>query len=169
VAETAQQALREMRLLLHNLRPAVLEQMGLVKAIAQRFDAVEKRVGVEVDYQVQGEISLPPRVEEALYHIAQEALNNALKHAAATRISLLLSQQEDKVSLTITDNGAGFRLLDLSESGGLGLTSMRERVDSLGGDLAIDTEVGGGSRIQVDLNLDQHFEQADALNFLDSL
>lgn len=169
VAETAQQALREMRLLVHNLRPSVLEQLGLVKAIRQRLDAVEKRVGVTVDYQVVGEIDLPAGVEEALYHIVQESLNNALKHAAATKISLRLQQQGAKVSLTISDNGKGFRLDKLSDSGGLGLTSMHERVDSLGGDLEIDTKVGGGSRIQVELDLDQVSEFSDSFNLLDLL
>jgi signal transduction histidine kinase len=168
VAETAQQALREMRLLLHNLRPSILEQVGLVKAIKQRFDAVEKRVGVEVDYQVQGKIDLPPRVEEALYQIVQEALNNALKHAAATEIRLLLCQQEDSVSLTVSDNGKGFKLIELNEGGGLGLTSMRERVDSLGGNLNIDTKIGGGSRIQVKLDLKPFSEQLNSMEMLDS-
>ena len=168
VAETAQQALREMRLLLHNLRPAILEQLGLVKAIKQRFDAVEKRVGVEVDYQVQGKIDLPPRVEEALYQIAQEALNNALKHAAATEIRLVLCQQDGKVSLTVSDNGKGFKLRALNEGGGMGLTSMRERIDSLGGNLDIDTRIGGGSKIQVELDLKELSEQFDTLELLDS-
>jgi signal transduction histidine kinase len=162
VAETAQQALREMRLLLHNLRPTILEQLGLVKAIKQRFDAVEKRVGVEVDYQVQGKIDLPPRVEEALYQIVQEALNNALKHAAATEIRLVLCQQKDSISLTVSDNGKGFKLIELNEGGGMGLTSMRERVDSLGGTLNIDTKIGGGSKIQVTLDLKQFSEHLDA-------
>ena len=169
VVETARQALQEMRLLLHNLRPAVLEQLGLVKAIRQRFDAVEKRAGIEVDYQVKGEIDLPPRVEEALYHIVQEALNNALKHAVATKIHLMLSQQEERVSLIITDNGKGFRLVDFSDGGGLGLISMRERVDSLGGEISIDTEAGRGCTIQVELDLDQVIENSDTLSILDLL
>ncbi|MFN2280000.1 MAG: sensor histidine kinase, partial [Candidatus Promineifilaceae bacterium] len=169
VAETAQQALREMRLLLHNLRPAVLEQLGLVKAIGQRFDAVEKRVGVAVDYQIDGEIDLPSRVEEALFHIVQEALNNALKHAAATEICLILSQQENRVTLTVADNGKGFRLADMNDSGGLGLLSMRERVDSLGGEFYITSEEGGGSKINVALDLAHLDEQPDALDILNSL
>jgi signal transduction histidine kinase len=168
VAGTAQQALREMRLLLHNLRPTVLEQLGLVQAIKQRFDAVEKRVGIEVDYQIQGEIDLPPKVEEALYHIVQEALNNALKHAAATRISLRLRQQKEKVSLVIFDNGKGFHVLEVDDSGGLGLTSMRERIDSLGGNLTIDSAIGEGCKIQVELDLNQAAVQTDSLNLLDS-
>ena len=169
VAETSQQALREMRLLLHNLRPAVLEHLGLVKAIRQRLDAVEKRVGVVVDYQVKGQIDLPAHVEEALYHIVQEALNNTLKHAAATQISLRLHQHEASVALTVSDNGKGFRLLELSDNGGLGLTSMRERVDSLGGDLNIDTRVGGGSRIQVELDLGHVKEFVDSHDVIDLL
>jgi signal transduction histidine kinase len=140
----------------------------LIQAIKQRLDAVEKRVGVEVDYKIEGEIDLPPKVEEALYHIVQEALNNALKHAAATRISLRLSQQQEKVSLTIADNGKGFKLVEVGDSGGLGLTSMRERIDSLGGDLTIDTEIGGGSKIQVELDLKQIVEQVNPLNNLHS-
>ena len=169
VAETAQQALREMRLLLHNLRPAVLEQLGLVQAIRQRFDAVEKRVGIEVDYQIRGEIDLPPKVEEALYHIVQEALNNALKHAAATQISLVLSQEGEQISLAVADNGKGFKLVALGDGGGLGLTSMRERIDSFGGNLVINTEIGGGSQILVTLDLNQIMEQEDSLDLLDSL
>ena len=169
VAETSQQALREMRLLLHNLRPAALEQLGLVEAIRQRLVAVEKRVGIAVDYQVEGHIDLPAHVEEALYHIVQEALNNALKHSAATEISLILRQHGTRVTLNVSDNGKGFKLLRLSDSGGLGLTSMGERVDSLGGDLVINTQVGGGSRIQVELDLDQVIELADSRNILELL
>lgn len=169
VAETAQQALREMRLLLHNLRPAVLEQMGLVKAIWQRLEAVEKRVGVTVDYQVEGQIDLPVLVEEALYHIVQEALNNALKHAAATKISIRLCQQGPKVTLTVSDDGKGFKVFKSIDSGGLGLTSMRERVDSLGGNLNIDTKVGVGSRIQVDLDLELVNGFSESLDLLDLL
>lgn len=167
VAETAQQALREMRLLLHNLRPAVLEQLGLDKAISQRVEAVEKRVGVEVDYQVDGEINLPAHVEEALYHIVQESLNNALKHAAADRISIKLRQENARVTLTVSDDGKGFKHLDIGDGGGLGLTSMRERVDSLGGKLSIGAEVGGGTRVQVELNLEQSGEYAASLDLLD--
>ncbi len=169
VAETAQQALREMRLLLHNLRPAVLEQLGLEKAIRQRVDAVENRVGIAVDYQVEGTLALPPHVEEALYHIVQESLNNALKHAAAKHIRLRLCQRGKQVTLTVADDGQGFQFLGQAEGGGLGLTSMRERVDSLAGDLKIETEVGGGSRIQVDLDLDQVSEMAASSNLLESL
>jgi len=169
VAGTAQQALREMRLLLHNLRPAVLEQLGLEKAIRQRVEAVEKRVGIGVDYQVQGKIELPAHVEEALYHIVQESLNNALKHAAADSISLSLCQHENRVKLIVADNGKGFKFLDNGDSGGLGLTSMRERVDSLGGNLKIETEVGGGSSVQVELDVDQVSEISASISLLDSL
>ncbi len=87
IGETAQQALKEMRLLIYELRPALLEQEGLVQALERRLDAVEKRAGVQVSLQAEQLGRLPPDVEVALYRIAQEALNNALKHARASQIS----------------------------------------------------------------------------------
>jgi signal transduction histidine kinase len=167
--ETAQQALREMRLLLHNLRPAVLEKEGLVKAIQQRMDAVEKRVGMKASFQVEGEIVLPVHVEEALYQIIQEALNNALKHATATEINVYLCQQNKKLALTVKDNGHGFDPDRSSDSGGLGLTSMRERVESLNGVIAISSETTKGSQVQVNLDLDQIPEFTQSLDILDLL
>jgi len=155
VVETAQQALREMRILLYSLRPAILEQLGLVSALKQRLEAVERRVGIAVDYHADGDISMPAHVEEALYQIAQEALNNAVKHAAAKKISLELKQRGNVVDLIISDDGKGFRLPKSSENGGLGLISIRERVDSLNGILQIDTMIDGGSRVHVELDLDR--------------
>jgi PAS domain S-box-containing protein len=87
LGEAAQQSLKEMRLLVHELRPPVLEREGLVGALQQRLDAVEGRSGVETRLRVEGTLELPAPVEEELYRIAQEALNNALKHAAATLVT----------------------------------------------------------------------------------
>ena len=83
LGKIAQQALKEMRLLVHELRPPALEQEGLVGALQQRIDAVEGRAGIQARLLVEGEVRLEPSVEEALYRIGQEALNNALKHALA--------------------------------------------------------------------------------------
>ena len=85
IGETAQQALREMRLLVHELRPPVLEREGLAGALNQRLDAVERRAGIEAHLFADGWGDVPAAVEEELYYIARETLNNALKHAAATR------------------------------------------------------------------------------------
>jgi PAS domain S-box-containing protein len=150
LGETAQQALKEMRLLVYQLRPLALEAEGLAGALQHRLDAVEKRGGVQARLVVEGLVSLPARVEEALFRVAQEALNNALKHAGASAVTVTLCGGKGLVGLEITDNGRGFDPAQAS-GGGLGLTSMRERVDQLGGDFALLTGPGRGTTVSVRL------------------
>ena len=83
LGDTAQQAMKQMRLMLYELRPAVLEQVGLVQAVTQRLDAVERRAGINARLEAAESLRLSPVVEESLYRICQEALNNALKHSSA--------------------------------------------------------------------------------------
>lgn len=151
LGDTARQALREMRLLVHNLRPSILEQVGLVRAIQQRLDAVERRAGIHATFQVHGELSLPAHVEEAIFHISQEALNNALKHASATEVHVSLLLQDDLVQLVIHDNGCGFDPDRQHDSGGLGLVSMRERVALLNGALHITSSKEKGTTLTLTL------------------
>lgn len=167
LSDTAQQALREMRLLVHNLRPSILEQAGLVRAIQQRLDGVERRTGVQAQLHVNSRLDIPAHVEEAMYHITQEALNNALKHAVANAVTVQITQQGDMVRLCIADNGRGFDLDHSDDSGGLGLISMRERVELLGGTLKIDTAVNRGTTITVSLNLQKVGESAYNFNTFD--
>jgi len=150
LGETAQQALKEMRLLVYQLRPLALEAEGLAGALQHRLDAVEKRGGVQARLVVEGLVQLPARVEEALFRIAQEALNNALKHAAASAVTVTLCGGDGLVGLEISDNGQGFDSA-LASAGGLGLTSMRERVEQLGGAFELQTEPGGGTTVRVRL------------------
>lgn len=169
LGDTAQQALREMRLLVHNLRPSILEQAGLMRAIQQRLDGVERRAGIQAALDVEGDLALPPHVEEALFHLSQEALNNALKHAAATKVTVSLRQHQTMVQLVICDNGCGFDPHSQGDSGGLGLISMRERVALLEGALQIETAVNQGTTITVTLDLNLVGEPAndfDTLNLL---
>ena len=147
--EIARQSLKEMRLLIYELRPIALESAGLVGAIQQRLDAVEGRAGVEARLLLDGELEFPPLVEEALYRIAQEALNNALKHAAATVLTVRLETRGGQISLQIQDNGRGFDLEEANQSGGLGLSSMRERAEQMGGELTIQTNPENGTVVQV--------------------
>ena len=149
LGEIAQQALKEMRLLVYELRPLVLKREGLVGALQQRLDAVEKRAGVDARLLVEGAIELPASVEEALYHIAQEALNNALKHAAATSVTVHVRGEGDRVELEVVDNGTGFDLNTERDKGGMGLVSMRERAEKLGGSLTVLSTPGEGTRVKV--------------------
>jgi signal transduction histidine kinase len=149
----AQQALKEMRLLVYELRPLALAQDGLVGALRQRLEAVEGRARVQTQLQADALLDLPDRVEEALYHIAQEALNNALKHAGATAVIVSIEANAGQVELEVTDNGAGFDPRAAEGKGGLGLTSMRERVEQLGGTLAILSAPGEGTKVRVKLEV----------------
>ncbi len=150
----AQQALKEMRLLVHELRPPALEKEGLLGALHERLSSVERRAGVEARLLADEVLELPPAVEEGLYRIAQEALNNALKHAAATTVLVNLRSQNGCLALEITDNGWGFDLAATNERGGIGLHSMRERMEQLGGRLEIASAPGEGTRVEARLELD---------------
>lgn len=154
VGETAQQALKEMRLLVYELRPVALEEVGLIGALQQRLDAVEGRAGVETQLLVNDIIELPPTVEEALYRIAQEALNNTLKHANASAVTVQVAIEADHVRLSIEDNGCGFDLPSAASSGGMGLRGIRERCEGLGASLEITSNEGSGTQIIVVLNHD---------------
>lgn len=146
----AQQALKEMRLLVHQLRPPLLEKEGLWGALHQRLAAVEQRAGVEARLLSDAVIELAPALEEGLYRIAQEALNNALKHAAATSVTVHIRTPANHIELEVSDNGVGFETTMLRE-GGIGLASMRERAESLGGELTIVSTPGEGTRVTVRL------------------
>jgi len=146
----ALQALKEMRLLVYELRPSVLEGEGLVGALQQRLDAVEGRANMEARLLVEGAIELPAAVEAALYGIAQEALNNALKHASATAVTVRLRSGEGgRVELEIADDGRGFDTQEVGSQGGMGLATMRDRAEQVGGRLEMLSAVGKGTRVRV--------------------
>jgi GAF domain-containing protein/HAMP domain-containing protein len=150
--DTAQEALREMRLLIFELRPPVLQRQGLVTALQVRLEAVEERAGLETEFKVEGESRLPLEVEEELYRIAQEALNNALKHAQARRITVTLRQVQGTVTLEIADDGIGFDPSTALEYGGLGLEGMEERAAQLGARLTVQSRLGEGTRVRVEVS-----------------
>ncbi|MBE7554089.1 MAG: GAF domain-containing protein [Anaerolineales bacterium] len=153
LGQIAQQALKEMRLLVYELRPLALAQEGLVGALRQRLDAVERRSGVQAQLQAEMMLDLPSPVEEALYHITLEALNNALKHAAATAIIVSIGASDGRIDLEVADNGSGFDPQAVAGKGGLGLTSMRERVEKLGGTLVILSGPKEGTKVKVTLEV----------------
>ncbi len=144
-----QQALKELRLLIYELHPPDLQEAGLLAALHQRLAAVEQRTGVEARLIASGAFALPAPVEATLYRIAQEALNNCLKHAGATAVQVHLEAASDEVILEIVDNGCGFGADLQSRSGGLGLNNMRERAAQIGGKLTIHTAPGAGTTIRV--------------------
>jgi len=159
IRDTAHQALKEMRLLVYELRPAALEAEGLVGALQQRLEAVEQRAEIETQLQIDGPGNLQalggqwPQLEEALYRIALEALNNAYRHATVTRITVRLYMDALRIELEIADNGQGFDPDAPTSRGGQGLTSMRERAEKLCGTFNLVSAPGHGTRVQVKFDL----------------
>jgi GAF domain-containing protein len=147
VGDTAQQVLKEMRMLVYELRPSALEREGLVEVLRQRLETVEKRAGVETKLLVDQSVEPSVEVQVALYRIAQEALNNALKHAVATSVEIRFYANENHVELEISDNGRGFD--PEHTSSGFGLISMEERAKSLGASFEVISSPGEGTRIFV--------------------
>jgi signal transduction histidine kinase/ligand-binding sensor domain-containing protein len=145
--DTSQEALAEMRLLIFELRPPILEELGLVAALQARLQAVEGRAGLRTEIKTNLEGRLPSDVEEGLYRISLEALNNALKHAQAQIIKVHLHKEEHGASLEIVDDGIGFDLASIRGRGGIGLPAMEERAEELQGSLTIDSVPGSGTRI----------------------
>ena len=150
---TAQQALREMRSLIFELRPPVLEKEGLVAALQARLESVESRAGIRTDFRVEGSTQLSAEIESGLYGIAQEALNNVLKHSGAQAVRLFLRRDEDAVALEVADDGAGFEPESGRECGGLGLRGMEERASAMGGRLTVSSSPGQGTSVRVEVNL----------------
>jgi len=155
IEDVAQQALKEMRLLIYELRPPALANEGLQGALLHRLNAVEKRAGVEARLVTYEVLDLPSTVEEALYAIAIEALNNALKHAAATRVTVQIQAQEGHIKMEVTDNGRGFDPQGDEENWGLGLRSMRERVEQCNGKLEIISASETGTCIKVEVEYER--------------
>jgi signal transduction histidine kinase len=147
--DTSKEALREMRLLIYELRPPALESGGLAGALQARLDAVEARAGLHTEFHMEGTDSLSSAVQEELYHIAREALNNLLKHANAHTVRVCLSFQETCTLLEICDDGAGFSPDAIQASGGLGIAGMKERALRIGAQLVILSTPGQGTTVRI--------------------
>lgn len=154
----SQNALEEVRRLSVELRPAILDDLGLVPALRWAIDRHTERTGVQGRFEVIGlEGRLPGEIETVCYRAVQEALTNAARHAGACNIAVTLELERDgrTVHLTISDDGVGFdvnQALHRAQAGGsLGLLGLRERVELLGGHLDIRSRPGRGTTIEVRL------------------
>ena len=147
-------AMGEMRSLIFELRPAELETEGLAAALRKHVDVVRRLHPQEIELCVDGDRRLPPDVERGLLRIAQEALGNAVRHSGARCVTLTLAARDSRVSLRVEDDGQGFDPEEaVTRSRRLGLTSMRERAEALGGTLGLDSEPGRGTTIDVEVRL----------------
>ena len=145
MATTSTQALREMRSMLFELHPPALEREGFAGALNARFDMVERRVGIQVHAEVDESSLDSKEVERELYYVAIEALNNSLKHAGADQVNLTVRRDNGSILLCVRDNGRGFDPQQVSS--GLGMDTMRQRIEGMGGHLQVDSMTMKGTRI----------------------
>jgi len=134
----------------------VLDDLGLEAALRKlaRDSSYGNGVDIDVDYAARPE-RLPRDVEGVLYRVAQEAVRNATTHASPRRIRMSVQQASEEATLSVHDDGVGFDLADAdARRAGMGLTSMRERVDLLDGHLDIHTAKGSGTTISATVPLD---------------
>ena len=149
-------AMKEAREISHNLMPSVLEDFGLDPALQVLCEQASNASKLAVRYQSHGNVQrLGDSIETGLYRIAQEALNNIIKHAAASKVDVDLAEHDDVIRLTITDDGMGFDVGEVERRShpnvGIGLVSMRERALSLGGTFHLDARPDSGTKILVEL------------------
>jgi signal transduction histidine kinase len=149
VRNMAREAMYDMRLLVFELRPLMLEKEGLASTLRARLAAVESRTGLITKLNVENEKRLPATIENELYRIAQEGLNNVVKHAKASEVLIQIIYTDSNIILELVDNGVGFDANLTNLSGGLGLQGIQERIQHLGGSLEVFSELDKGTRLTV--------------------
>ena len=152
--ELLEETTRNLRNIMVELRPAGLDEFGLLAALNEHAGQVARRTGVKVTVTgVEPQPRLMPTEEIALFRIAQEALNNVVKHAQASEASISLHHNGGSLELVVTDNGIGFDTARRPVMGGYGMgtTTMRERAEAIGAQLSLDSAPGGGTRISLEL------------------
>jgi signal transduction histidine kinase len=143
----------DLRLLIFELHPPILQKEGLAAALKTRLESVEARSGIHTEYNVFEERRLPLETETELYRIAQEALTNVVKHARADHVSVSLQYHPDKFKLKVQDNGIGFDSEEARTSGGLGLKSIQGRVQRMNGLLTIEGTPQTGTTLEVTIDI----------------
>jgi signal transduction histidine kinase len=148
--ETVTASIRDLRSLAVELRPTALDDFGLEPALERLVDTFGRRTGLVIDLGVSGlDVRLGEELETALYRVVQEGLTNIAKHAGATRVTVSVHGHDHVVSLTIEDDGRGFKVS--GPALGLGLVSMRERAELVGGSLRLESTPGQGTTLSVEV------------------
>lgn len=160
VLERLQQHVRrtieDVRHLSAELRPSVLDDMGLLSALRNYFQEFGHKFGIQINFSYEGDKSrLPSLMETALYRIVQESLTNAAKYAETNRVDIDLVHERGGIMLTVQDYGVGFDIDTLESDRGVGLYSMEERASIMGGSFHINSAAGAGTRIVVTMPLDK--------------
>jgi len=155
LARLATDHVRDIRRLIYDLRPAALDELGLVPALRDYLQRRQRERGLEIGLHADEGDRLPATVETALFRFVQEAVNNAIKHAAAQAVDVSLVREKGSVRLSVTDDGQGFDPQAPRSSKQVGLWSMRERVEQLGGEFELQSAPGQGTTLTAWVPLDE--------------
>ncbi|HWJ13294.1 MAG TPA: sensor histidine kinase [Gemmatimonadaceae bacterium] len=158
IRDAAEEVTEEVRLLSHTVHPRVLDDLGLVPALRKLARDSSAGTGVDVDVEANTDgADIPHPVAATLYRVAQEAVRNAVRHAAPHRVRVVLHQVNGTATLEILDDGKGFDLQEAERRRpGMGLLSMRERVSLVDGELSIRTAPGDGTAISATVPTSAH-------------
>lgn len=152
VAQLAAEAADELRAAVVELRPAALDEDGLVNTLRTQIQVLDRAHSARVTFDTCGIRALPATQEEALLRVAQEALHNALRHSGAEEVDVLLVRRGQGAVLSVTDNGKGFEPRAVRRAGRhLGLVSMRDRASGVGGRLTVESEPGKGTTVEMEV------------------
>jgi len=142
------QAQQELTNLIQELRPAALKNKGLAMALREYGGDWSRQNNIAAEVRVRGEQAMPLLLEQTLFRVTQEALANIARHSGATQVEVYLAWEGDQVTLSFSDDGRGFDLATLHAKG-LGLRSMRERVEAIGGELSVTSQPEAGTQVTV--------------------
>ncbi|QFZ77154.1 GAF domain-containing protein [Streptomyces fagopyri] len=152
VAALAAEASEELRAAVIELRPAALDEDGLVATLRTQIQVLDRAHSARVTFTGRGVRALPAAQEEAVLRVAQEALHNALRHSAAARVDVLLEKRGPGAVLRVSDDGGGFDPTAIRDAGRhLGLVSMRDRSSGVGGTLTVESAPGKGTTIEMEV------------------
>ena len=139
---------QKVRNFIFELRPMMLDDLGLVPTVRRYTEAFKEQAGLDVSVTVTGtERRIAPYLEVMLFRAIQELLGNTARHGQATQVKVMLDMGEDRVRVSVDDNGKGFDAESVLQGSSLGLKLIRERSEMLGGSFEIDSSIGKGSRI----------------------
>jgi two-component system, NarL family, sensor histidine kinase UhpB len=151
LAETralANQAMQELLTMARQLRPTVLDDLGLKAALAGQVTEIQRQTDIRTALETEGDVQeLPSEVQLVAYRVAQEALSNAVQHSEAANISVRLARNDGTLELTVADDGRGFTFDEATR--GLGMGGMRERALLIGGDLNVESRPESGTRVRL--------------------
>jgi len=156
IRETIVQIVEDLRRLCFDLRPAILDTMGLLPALNWLIDKVRQECNIKTSLVINSETrSLRPEDDVIIFRVIQEALNNIRKHSEATKAAVILNYKPMQLEIAIKDNGKGFivpkEISTYSTDGKLGLVGVRQRTRALGGAFNIQSEIGKGTVVLVEL------------------